>query len=1061
MKKFLNDKKARITLLSIFVLGVFLIFILNSVSSIQQRFEYYNDTPVDSTSIGGTEWRSQSFTIGNVGTNVSFTITTISFFGYKEGSPGTLTAEIQGATGDQPNGTTLSSGTLAEGSISALSDWNNISMSAYTLQAGVKYTLVLKAPSGDGVGNRVVWRQVFPSAGYTGGDDAYSGNSGGSWTVESGVDVLFEIWGEIPDTNSPTYSNNQSNSSIAGQTTLFSLLVNDSNSLNPNGRYIFSTNNSGSWVNDSAVNFTATPSWANVTKTLNSTGNLAIGYQWYLTDNATNANNTPIYILTTSDTTPPSLTVNSPLNQTYKTSTVIFNVTATDATSVSACVYSLDSGVSNHTLTNTVGNFWTTTNSTMANGFYNVTFFCADSGSNWNSTSLRYFTVDLEPIISWVNPTPSDGGTVNTTYVYLNATISDFSETSSWIDWNNSLVGYWGFDYYNSTGVYDNSSHDNFGLFKGMDTSDLVSGKRGNAADFAGIDGGIAGSTNITIADDNSLDVTGGVTLAAWVKIHSRNTTRGYSRIISKEYNDAVWSDDSYMLLLDGNDEKAYMRIYLNDSVSNPYSGYSSSVIPLETWTFLVGTYNGSRITIYSNGVAENYTDGIFGDINKSTVPITLGNNLNGIQPINASIDEVMIFNRALSTTEIQSLYNSSQYGLKNNFTVSDETTYHYQAYSIDSVGNLNVDDNRSVLVNTSSTDTTAPAVYVSSPVSGTTYAVSSVELSVSTNENSTCYYILNGSSTNYLMTANSTGTGHSKTATFSNGAYIATFNCSDISGNLNNTKTTTFRVNVVESVVSPSGSSGSSSSTTAALPYSLDATSISLDVGVGTTRSYRIVVSNDGDNILNLSVREKNLGSRIIIQEDYVQVSPGEEKEIEFIFVGLNQTGVFTGTIYIGTRAVPVSLNVKDLVLLFDSNIVVLNKAYIIRQGDKLKTSVELIPQGDPARLDVTLNYAVKDYNDNVYLTRSESVLVEDRVKFDRDFDTGILPPGKYVIALELIYPNGVAPSSAHFEVIEWIPTTIFGKIVFYIINAVLIILIAIIGLVISNVISGMRKRD
>ena len=104
---------------------------------------------------------------------------------------------------------------------------------------------------------------------------------------------------ETADTTSPTYSNNVHNQTVAGQSTLFSILYNDDTALNPNGQYIFSTNNTGTWTNESAVNFTATPSWANVTKTLNSTSGISIGYRWFADDNAGNVNNTEIFTLTT------------------------------------------------------------------------------------------------------------------------------------------------------------------------------------------------------------------------------------------------------------------------------------------------------------------------------------------------------------------------------------------------------------------------------------------------------------------------------------------------------------------------------------------------------------------------------------------------------------------------------------------------------------------------------------------------------------------------------------------------------------------------------------------
>lgn len=109
---------------------------------------------------------------------------------------------------------------------------------------------------------------------------------------------------------------------------------------------------------------------------------------------------------------------------------------------------------------------------------------------------------------------------------------------------------------------------------------------------------------------------------------------------------------------------------------------------------------------------------------------------------------------------------------------------------------------------------------------------------------------------------------------------------------------------------------------------------------------------------------------------------------------------------------------------------------------------------------MDVTLNYAIKDYENSVYLTRSETVLVENQINFKRNFDTGILPLGSYIVTLDLIYPNGVAPSSAHFQVVEGRQSTLFGRIVFFLVNSILIILVLIVITVVFRIIRRSQKK-
>ena len=128
------------------------------------------------------------------------------------------------------------------------------------------------------------------------------------WSVGGTLSTMTHLLAEIKestgggaDTTPPTYTGAQINQTIAGQEAEFALNVSDETNLT-DGRFIFSTNNTGSWVNDSFVAFTNTLSeWANVTKVLNSTVGTNIGYRWYLNDTAGNTNSTSIYeVLTTS-----------------------------------------------------------------------------------------------------------------------------------------------------------------------------------------------------------------------------------------------------------------------------------------------------------------------------------------------------------------------------------------------------------------------------------------------------------------------------------------------------------------------------------------------------------------------------------------------------------------------------------------------------------------------------------------------------------------------------------------------------------------------------------------
>jgi len=70
------------------------------------------------------------------------------------------------------------------------------------------------------------------------------------------------------------------------------------------------------------------------------------------------------------------------------------------------------------------------------------------------------------------------------------------------------------------------------------------------------------------------------------------------------------------------------------------------------------------------------------------------------------SIDEVRIWNRALSEEEINASYNAGVYRLYHNFTNTPDGIYNYMAYAQDLAGNVNQTETRTITI-----DSTIPFV--------------------------------------------------------------------------------------------------------------------------------------------------------------------------------------------------------------------------------------------------------------------------------------------------------------------------------------------------------------
>jgi len=117
----------------------------------------------------------------------------------------------------------------------------------------------------------------------------------------------------------------------------------------------------------------------------------------------------------------PQITIYAPLNNTYITKTIYFNVSTNENTSW--CGYSLDSqeNISMTQINET--HFWSV-NSSMSEGSHNVKFWCNNTLGKMGSSTTRYFMVDT--IIPEISLTfPENGSRYNLTWINITGIASD------------------------------------------------------------------------------------------------------------------------------------------------------------------------------------------------------------------------------------------------------------------------------------------------------------------------------------------------------------------------------------------------------------------------------------------------------------------------------------------------------------------------------------------------------------------------------------------------------------------------------------------------------------
>jgi len=205
-------------------------------------------------------------------------------------------------------------------------------------------------------------------------------------------------------------------------------------------------------------------------------------------------------------------------------------------------------------------------------------------------------------------------------------------------DLTEGLVGWWTFDEGSGTIAADSSGNGNDGTLNGP-VEWTTEGKIGGAMAFTGP------YNFVLVPSSPSLNPTDAITIAAWI---NPNWT-GNNRILQKS---TEGSDNQYRLLKEGGNN---IRVHLPPAANFEITG---NIPPAGEWTHLVATYDGSMIKVYYNGEVVGET--AFSDkLSVSDGPLFIGNKWSQApagDEFNGIMDDVRIYNRALSASEITAL---------------------------------------------------------------------------------------------------------------------------------------------------------------------------------------------------------------------------------------------------------------------------------------------------------------------------------------------------------------------------------------------------------------------
>ena len=285
----------------------------------------------------------------------------------------------------------------------------------------------------------------------------------------------------------------------------------------------------------------------------------------------------------------------------------------------------------------------------------------------------------------------------------------------------NGLVGWWPF----TGNANDLSGNNNNGTVNG---AALIADRFSTASDAYTFDG----STNyISVTDNNSLDFTNNLSFSCWVKIpnYSPAPIGGERATLGKQ---RLNNGTGFHLVAVS---QAYSSKYVfgMQNLSTSVVLVSQDSIPLNNWTHIVGTYNGSQMKLYKNGILKGTINTNISLIN-STEPFYIGKELNsGGRFFNGQIDDVALWNRPLTECEVKKLYYAASFTT----SMSNSTICAGQSHTITAGGVPNY--NWSTGSNTATTvvSPTSFAVYTIT----STYTIGCVDsktIAVAVNQNPT-----------------------------------------------------------------------------------------------------------------------------------------------------------------------------------------------------------------------------------------------------------------------------------------------------------------------------------
>ena len=245
--------------------------------------------------------------------------------------------------------------------------------------------------------------------------------------------------------------------------------------------------------------------------------------------------------------------------------------------------------------------------------------------------------------ITWNSTTVANGGPYQLSARARDAATNQTTAAAVSVTVNNTnlgLVAAYSFNTGSGTTLADASGNGRTGTLSGATWS--TQGKYGGALAFDG------SNDWVTVADHASLDFTNALTIEAWV-FPTVVGGGAWRSVLIKEAPQM----EAYQLYANTDTNAPTFYVRRAAATGDPQDARAPTPMPVNSWTHLAATYDGTTLRFFVNGV-QVASNAIAGPLLTSTGVLRMGGNSIWGEFFTGRIDEIRLYNRALSVTEIQ-----------------------------------------------------------------------------------------------------------------------------------------------------------------------------------------------------------------------------------------------------------------------------------------------------------------------------------------------------------------------------------------------------------------------